>query len=441
MVNVSRTASLSLLVAALAAIGPPAALGHSGNSGILVKQDVTIALGEDAIGIEYATELNRQGAYLELLRMDLDGDGKPSQAEQARYFADLDVAVPAGLEVRVDGKEVALQRVGQVELSVPFRKTYRFQVPHAPAWRGGSTVEFYNDNYLDFPGEITITLDPGTGADIVYDSRRDQLEDAAAPALGRQPQQRDVVFRYRGGTGNMEPAEAGPDAAAGGGDDGEAATSQTGHDKNPLGTALLIAGSFALLLGVMLLVFRRGPSPATWPRKALAAAAFASSVCLLACWLFASPQPWRETAAGVPSDVEAGQIFQQLHRNIYAAFEAGGESELYDTLARGLEGRALDEVYGEIYEALMMRGRGYVRFDVRRVKPLSTEVLPATGISRPAFRVRYRWRVYGTVTHFGHTHARVNEYEALYLVEHNGRDWRITDTQLQRNQRVTAGQT
>ena len=49
----------------------------------------------------------------------------------------------------------------------------------------------------------------------------------------------------------------------------------------------------------------------------------------------------------------------------------------------------------------------------------------------------YRWRVYGVVTHFGHTHARINEYEAEYLVRHNGRSWRITESRVRQNKRVT----
>ena len=43
------------------------------------------------------------------------------------------------------------------------------------------------------------------------------------------------------------------------------------------------------------------------------------------------------------------------------------------------------------------------------------------------------------VTHLGHTHARINEYEADYFVQHNQRDWRITDSQIRENKRASIG--
>ena len=76
-------------------------------------------------------------------------------------------------------------------------------------------------------------------------------------------------------------------------------------------------------------------------------------------------------------------------------------------------------------------------FRIRRVKAISTEVLPAAG---GAFRVRHHWRVYGTVTHMAHSHARFNEYQAVYTVRHNGTAWRIADSQIRRHKRVSIGQ-
>ena len=87
-----------------------------------------------------------------------------------------------------------------------------------------------------------------------------------------------------------------------------------------------------------------------------------------------------------------------------------------------------------------MAGDGDTQFNVRRVKPIATEVLPRTDATDPAFQVKYRWRVYGTVTHAGHTHARANEYEAVYLVRHTGRAWRIAGSHVRQNKRVTVGQ-
>jgi hypothetical protein len=166
---------------------------------------------------------------------------------------------------------------------------------------------------------------------------------------------------------------------------------------------------------------------------------FVVSAGLVGWWRMGLSQPDAPTVA-VPSDVEAGQIFQRLHRGIYRALEARSEREIYDVLAGSLEeGEMLEKVYFEIYAALDRRYRGNNAFAVRRIKPLSTDVLPADDVPEPAFRVRYRWLAYGTVTHRGHTHARFNEYDVLYLVKHNGRAWRIADSQVQQHVRVGLG--
>jgi hypothetical protein len=69
-------------------------------------------------------------------------------------------------------------------------------------------------------------------------------------------------------------------------------------------------------------------------------------------------------------------------------------------------------------------------FFVRRVKPLGSELLPAGTAPRSSFRVHHRWRVYGVVSHAGHRHARVNEYEATFSVGKQQGGWRITGADL-----------
>ena len=416
---------------------------HTGNQGIRVDQQTVVELENDSIRIAYSTQLNRQGAYLEVLRMDLDGDDELSAREQAYYFAELHKGLTSGLEVIVNGEQVRLEPVGETELSMPFKKLYRFELPQPTNWQEGATVELHNDNYLDFPGEITVEINPGSGTDVVYDSRWEQTTEdvqAALPVGGIWPslQERDVVFRYRRGTGKSEPVDA-PEARPPG-----AAGLTQGEGYGTVGNrGWSLALAVSLLVGVLLsvsatVVCRLRGSPVLRPAAAAGILGFAASLIGLTC---IGPSGTQTVAAVMPPDVEAGQIFQRLHNNIYKAFDAGSESAVYDSLALGLDGEVLDQVYNEVYEALMMRGKGNTRFSIRRVKPISTEVLPAQRERMPAFRVRYRWRVYGTVTHLGHTHARFNEYEALYLVKHNGHWWRITDSEVRQHKRVTLGQT
>ena len=432
------------LAVALVGAAASVAAAHPGSSGVRVEQETTIAIGEDAVTITYTTELNRPGAYLEFLKMDLDGDGSLSAQEESRYFSELGKSLVGGFEARLDGDEVPLVPVGEMELSMPFRRRCRFEIPHPPGWERGAVVELHNDNYLDFPGKITVTLDPGAVADVVYDSRWKQApEDGQWTAIPAgplsEPQDRDVVFRYRRGTGKTEPPEDWAEASA-----NPAGGVETGDSAGPGGRALLggltiAAALAAVLLCVLIAIIGRARGVAASRLVAACGAVLGLSACLVV-WERAAPGRWWSRRVGVPPEMEAAQIFQELHRGIYRAFEARTEGEIYDTLALALEGDVLDEVYNEVYQALRTRSTGNTRFDVRRVKPIAAEVLPAEATASPAFRVRYRWRVYGTVAHFGHTHARFNEYEALYLVKHNGSSWRIAGSQVRQNKRVTMGQ-
>ncbi|MEE8450263.1 MAG: hypothetical protein V3R99_00060 [Thermoguttaceae bacterium] len=431
------------LTAALLAGRATVATAHSGNSGIRVDQETVIEIRDDVIAITYTSQLNRQGAYLEVLRMDLDGDGALSPEEQTHYFARLSEATVGGLELRINDEEIPLRPVGELELSMPFIKCLRFEIPHPADWKQGAVVELHNDNYLDFPGAITITIDPGTGADILYDSRWQQEENETSVWNGAtlDPQQRDIVFRYGRGTGRNEPSSGTSLRHEGRGDTAKAtpfvpqgrATRRFVYEGITLGTVMMTLGSLVCIgLGIAG-VFHgmRAAGPVV-----LLGVAIGLGACFGA-WTDQQGSP----SVAVPDDVEAAQIFQRLHRNIYRAFDAQTESDIYDTLALGLQGDVLDEVYNEVYEALLLRGDGSTQFNVRRVKPIATEVLPRTDATDPAFHVKYRWRVYGTVTHLGHTHARFNEYEATYGVQHNGRAWRISDSQVRQHKRVTIGQT
>ena len=422
-----KATGITLLLSALILATSSTASAHTGPAGARVDQELTVSLTTDGVRIGYATLLNRQAAFLEVLRIDRDGDGQLSPQEQQHYFDQLKTNLLGGLEVSVDGREVELKQIGQMELSLPFRKQFYFETAHPPDWQEGATVELHNDNYLDFPGTITVELDPGTAADIVYDSRWGEDATETLTATG-DVQQRDLTFRYRGGSGNYDPT-AEPTL-----DESDPATDSVPATGWSLGWIVAIGLSHAL--GAILLAMCRAPN--TPPRQkaaGLIAAALVGGMFLAISFSAVA----HDTARGVPPDVEAGQIFQRLHRHIYRAFDAQTEDELYDTLAQGLDGQVLDDVYNEVYEAMMVRAGGVTRFDVRRVKPIATTVLAASGGTEPAFRVRYRWLVYGTVTHFGHTHARFIEYEAIYTVTHVGRAWRITGSQVRQNKRVSIG--
>ena len=378
-----------------------------------VDQEIRISIGAENIEIEYDTVLNRPAAFLEVVRMDVDQDGKMSPGEQVRYFTSLGRTLGGGLELSVNGRPATLKPVGKVKLTMPFTKTYRFTVPHPENWADGAEIELHNDNYLSLPGTVKITVDPGDSSDITHKRiAGEALGDSGAADLS-ETQQRDIVIRYRKGTGKSV-TDATPQTVL---KDQIAAPPPTARRI----WIMILSGLGALATAAFI-----------GPRKRPVIACL-TLLCAAAAIYAISAGDRRITI----DDEQATEIFRGLHEGVYRAFNARSEDEIYDTLAMSLEGELLDKVYNEVHHAVAMRQKQQMSFRIRRIKAISTEILPATG---NAFKVRCRWRVYGTVTHLAHSHARFNEYQATYTVRRRGSAWRIADSRIRRHKRISAGQ-
>jgi hypothetical protein len=413
-------------------------VAHSGPAGVRVDQELTVTIHDDHLTVDLALELNRPGAFWEVILIDRDGDGEMTEAERQRYFTELGEQLRAGIEVIVNGEETPLAQVGEVELAAPapnrLRKRYRYRIVQPDNWRGGATIELHNDNYLEYDGRISLELVTEGEADIVYDSRTKEEGDElpATFAETARHRERDIVFRYVAGSGRYAPN---PDALIfhyAGNVFGHA-SSPTKEDSRltrmwPVVVALVGFAALALVVAWV--------SGRLWLQKAVVGTTIVTMI--TATVLFSQlVRQRRDTQPPLAlSTTESAAVFQKLHHQIYHALRASTESDLYDQLAEALSDDVLEEVYCEAYRALVNRRARTTWFLVRRVKPISTEVLPAADVDGPAFRVRYRWRVYGTVNHFGHTHARFNEYEAVYLVRQQDEVWRITDSQARQNKRI-----
>ncbi len=177
-----------------------------------------------------------------------------------------------------------------------------------------------------------------------------------------------------------------------------------------LGPVLRIAGAGAVAAGLAAFVWLR---PLTLPL---------------------GPPPPPPLARG-----EALEAFSALHANIYRAFDYTKESEIYDALARSVDGPLLDAVYNDVYRGLVMQEEGGALSRVKSVTPVATEVrsigLEPDGRT-PAFEVEARWRVVGVVYHWGHSHARTNEYAAVYGVASRSGGWRIVSSTPLQQQRI-----
>ncbi len=192
----------------------------------------------------------------------------------------------------------------------------------------------------------------------------------------------------------------------------------------------------ALGLGVGLVLSarrRRWPAPLAWGGLAAALA-----VAVLTRDVATVRLPWG--GVRVPEDEAAFAIFQRLHGNVYRAFDGSTPEEVYDLLAVSVAPAIVDDLYGDVYESLVMRNQGGAVCHVDRIEVLEHKVVPAAADrSSPGFGVALSWRVHGLVSHWGHEHRRTNQYRADYTVEHDGRAWRIAKVQVREQARIDDG--
>jgi hypothetical protein len=140
-------------------------------------------------------------------------------------------------------------------------------------------------------------------------------------------------------------------------------------------------------------------------------------------------------AVAIPDREQALRLFESLHRAVYDAFDARTEDEIYVTLATCVAAGLLDTLYAEVYESLILREEGGAICRVEDVEVLDRDVSFAPdGALELTFL--WNWRVRGVVAHWGHTHRRTVEYRARYLVRHDGRAWKITDSTMLEQRRI-----
>ncbi len=140
------------------------------------------------------------------------------------------------------------------------------------------------------------------------------------------------------------------------------------------------------------------------------------------------------------TEAQALSVFHPLHANIYRAFDYNEEGEIYDALARSVDGDLLDSLYNEVYQSLIMEEEERAVSRVQEVRPVATEVITADAheFEQRAFTARHRWQVDGVVYHWGHSHTRTNEYFAEYTVVHLDEGWRIATSKTLESFRVDA---
>ncbi|MFT4638625.1 MAG: hypothetical protein ACI8T1_001946 [Verrucomicrobiales bacterium] len=131
----------------------------------------------------------------------------------------------------------------------------------------------------------------------------------------------------------------------------------------------------------------------------------------------------------------AQQRFKDLHQNIYRAFDYDTDDAIYNTLTQSVSGTLLDSIYSDVYKSLVMKDEGGAVCRVKRLEYLECQPA-APKPNELGYAFDTHWRVYGLVQHWGHTHERVNEYQARYHLVQIDTVWKIDSVEISKEKRL-----
>ncbi|MGI9245035.1 MAG: hypothetical protein ACR2RV_29800, partial [Verrucomicrobiales bacterium] len=136
-----------------------------------------------------------------------------------------------------------------------------------------------------------------------------------------------------------------------------------------------------------------------------------------------------------PIDAEvAHEIVGTLLYNVYRSFDFRQEEEVYDMLAKSVDGPLLESTYLETRRGLILQNQGGAR---AKVNEFELAELAPTALDRgDGFAVEADWVVGGSVGHWGHIHQRRNRYQADLTVEPVAGEWKITEMEVTSEERT-----
>jgi hypothetical protein len=189
------------------------------------------------------------------------------------------------------------------------------------------------------------------------------------------------------------------------------------------------AGLAALVVGFALLALRSKTRWLLW--FGLAAAAVVPALMTQRYIIVTVDNPFAKTIT--VSNQQASDIFSQLHKNLFRAFDYHNESDIYDALAKSVDGKLLRRLYLQINESLKVQEQGGAISHIDEVKIISGQKLdrsPERQTEQIGFGFRSKWDLIGTVEHWGHVHQRTNKYDAEFQIHLVDGNWKITDLQV-----------
>lgn len=123
----------------------------------------------------------------------------------------------------------------------------------------------------------------------------------------------------------------------------------------------------------------------------------------------------------------ASEIFHQLHKNIFRAFDYHADEDVLSALETSVDGPLRRDLYLKIKARLIMQDQGGSRSHIDDVIYLAGQVdEQATKALERGFVFNCQWNLVGSVEHWGHIHQRSIVYTGTFQVEPREKSWKIT---------------
>jgi len=158
----------------------------------------------------------------------------------------------------------------------------------------------------------------------------------------------------------------------------------------------------------------------------------ATLIAAAACWKIGRLEiahPFKKPAAITAE--QADEITYALLINLYHAFDYRDEEAIYDTLANSASGDLLERIFFEIRNSLILEDQGGAKVRIKNVDLRRCVPTPIADAADPrAFSADCEWVAIGDVTHWAHTHTRLNRYSAELGITPVDGEWKITGLQI-----------
>jgi hypothetical protein len=136
---------VTLSILASAALAHDSPIDH-------VDRVVQMRVEDGRLHVVYKFRVEERQAMLQLHRMDVDRDGKISEAERQTYFAGVSAELVKQLKVEVGGRELKLAIDGPVKLSADLSQTFRLSAPLGELAAGTHVGKLTDDFSRTHPG-------------------------------------------------------------------------------------------------------------------------------------------------------------------------------------------------------------------------------------------------------------------------------------------------